>query len=95
MFDQLVDAGIEQFELASTIDLTVLEDQQTLTFDIEVVIFGDIQRFDHPLESFIGVGLAIGLGRPISSEVQPTESGEPRHVVYSLFDADEGDRTTT
>jgi hypothetical protein len=44
--------------------------------------YGPVESFDHPARSFVGVGLALGLARPVRMEVIETADGEFR-VRYS------------
>jgi len=66
---QLADAGVEQFELATSTDADVDAAGGRATFRLSGSAFGDVDRFDHPLASFLGSGFAAGLDRPVSLEV--------------------------
>ena len=66
---QLADAAVEQFELATSIDAGIDAADGRATFRLSGSAFGDVDRFDHPLASFLGSGFAAGLDRPVSLEV--------------------------
>ncbi|RQG90982.1 hypothetical protein [Natrarchaeobius chitinivorans] len=68
---QLADALVEQFEFARS--ATVDVDPTRVTFAVTESTFGDVDRFDHPIASFLAVGLAVGLEHPIALEVAGDE----------------------
>ncbi|RQG89237.1 hypothetical protein EA462_12800 [Natrarchaeobius halalkaliphilus] len=70
--EQLSDALVEGFELARSVQPDV--DSRRVTFAITDSAFGNVDRFDHPIASFLAAGLAIGLEQPVSLEV--TDAGE-------------------
>ena len=69
LLSQLTDALVEQFELARSVDADVDPANGRATVAITESAFGDVDRLDHPIASFLAVGLAIGLERPIELEV--------------------------
>lgn len=72
---QLVDGLVEQFELVESADPDVDPDDGRLTVAVDASAFGAVDRFDHPVGSFLAVGCAQGLERPVELEV---ESGDDR-----------------
>lgn len=72
--DQLADGVVEVFELASSVDADIEDDQ--VTFAVSASAFGAIDRFDHPLPSTLAAGLAAGLDEPIRLDV---DRGDERH----------------
>lgn len=66
---QLSDGLVEQFELAGRADADVDEGRATVAVADSAV--GDVDRFDHPIASFLAVGFAAGLERPVALEVTP------------------------
>lgn len=66
---QLTDALVEQFELARSADPDVDTDGERLTVAISGSAFGPVDRFDHPIASFLAVGVAVGLDSPVELEV--------------------------
>ncbi|WP_276253265.1 bZIP transcription factor [Halomontanus rarus] len=72
---QVVDGLVEQFELARSVDSDVDAEAGRATFAVDGSAFGDVDRFDHPIASFLAVSFAVGLDRPITLEVAPAEGG--------------------
>jgi hypothetical protein len=70
---QLSDGVVEQFEFADAIDQDIEPADGRITFRVSGSAFGAIDRFDHPLASFLGSGLAAGLDSPVSLDVEPAE----------------------
>lgn len=68
---RLADGLVEQFELATDAEPSVDAEDGRVTVAIESSAFGDVDRFDHPVASFLAVGLADALERPIELEVDP------------------------
>ncbi|WP_246988331.1 hypothetical protein [Halorientalis marina] len=65
--DQLIDALIEQFELVDAAEVDTSTDQLTVALDSAV--YGDCTRFDHPVVSFLAVGVARARHQPVSVDV--------------------------
>ncbi|WP_226482538.1 hypothetical protein [Natrinema amylolyticum] len=72
---RLADGLVEQFELATSADPAVDADDGRATIAVESSAFGDVDRFDHPVASFLAAGLADALDRPVELEV---DSGAER-----------------
>ncbi|WP_455449633.1 hypothetical protein [Natrinema thermotolerans] len=66
---QLADGLVEQFELAGGAepDVDVAADRATVA--VTDSAFGDVDRFDHPIASFLAVGFAGGLEEPVRLQV--------------------------
>lgn len=84
---QLADGIVEQFELAGSAEPDVDPAASRVTVAVTDSAFGDIDRFDHPIASFLAVGFAAGLERPIRLEIVP---GDERSdwLVTCRWDAD-------
>lgn len=67
--EQLADGIVEQFELATAIDSDVDLEDGRATFEVTESAFGDLDRIDHPIVSFLAVGVAVALDRSVSVEV--------------------------
>ncbi|MCU4973222.1 hypothetical protein OB955_10755 [Halobacteria archaeon AArc-m2/3/4] len=67
--NQLTDAIVEQFELAQRATPDVDTEDGRLTVAVSGSAFGAVDRFDHPIASFLAVGLAVGLDTPVELEV--------------------------
>ncbi|AGB38642.1 hypothetical protein [Natronococcus occultus] len=85
---QLADGVVEQFELADGADPDVDAAGGRVTVGISGSAFGAVDRFDHPIASFLAVGLAVGLDRPV---VLAVEDGDDRAdwLVTCRFEPDE------
>lgn len=66
---QLADGLVETLEFARSADPDVDAEDGRATVSITESGFGDIDRFDHPIASFLAVGFAVGLERPVALEV--------------------------
>ncbi|MHC3439739.1 hypothetical protein ACYJ1Y_17015 [Natrialbaceae archaeon A-gly3] len=66
---QLADGLVEQFELVKSADPDIDADNGRVTVALTESAFNDVDRFDHPAASFLAVGFAIGLERPVTLEV--------------------------
>jgi hypothetical protein len=67
--DQLADGLAAGFELADGVDSDVAADGSRCVFGIDGSTLGTVERFDHPIPSFLAVGFAVGLDRPVELEV--------------------------
>ncbi|PCR92185.1 hypothetical protein [Natrinema ejinorense] len=70
---RLADGLVEQFELATEADPAVDPDDGRATVAVRSAAFGDVDRIDHPVASFLAAGFADALERPIELEVEPAE----------------------
>lgn len=91
--DQLCDAVVEQFELAKRADTESDTTTNRLSVRISGSAYGAPSKFDHPLVSLIGVGLASGLGVPVL--VETIESLESDEYLISYRYLDQGERYPT
>ncbi|WP_049987321.1 hypothetical protein [Halobellus rufus] len=70
----LVEGLVEGFELATAIETDITAEQHQLIFEITDAQFGPVSRFDHPIQSFLAVGLARGLDTPVIVEQVRTDA---------------------
>lgn len=70
---QFADGLVEQFELVKSAEPDVDPDGGRITVAIRGSAYGDVDRFDHPVASFLAVGFAEGLDRPIELTVEASE----------------------
>lgn len=70
---QLAEGLTEQFELADGTTLDVDPEGDRVSIGITESAYGPLDRFDHPIESFLGVGFARGLDLPVTVETTPAE----------------------
>ncbi|UTF52077.1 hypothetical protein [Natronosalvus rutilus] len=68
LVEQLTDSLKRRFEFVTDADATVRPDERVVTITISGSVFGPLDQFDHPVASFLAVGLAVGLDRRISFE---------------------------
>lgn len=88
---QLTDALVEQFELANGAEATVEPAQVTVAISKSTV--GDVDRFDHPIASFLATGLAIGLEQPVELEVARGDGRTDWLVTCRWVQTGRADRT--
>ena len=77
---QLADGATEGFELADHIRPDVNAEERRITFDVVDSIYGPVDRLDHPLQSFLSIGVAVGLDRPVVAETTVAE-GRSDYVI--------------
>lgn len=65
----LSDALVEQFELISSTSVETATADGRVTVGVTDSTYGPVDRFDHPVVSFLAVGLAGALDRPVRPEV--------------------------
>ena len=65
----------EVFELARKVTVDVDAADGRVTFAVKGQLFGPLTRFDHPVASFFGAGLAEALSQPIELSVEETDAG--------------------
>ncbi|MFC7229561.1 hypothetical protein N0B31_19340 [Salinirubellus salinus] len=75
---ELCGAAVDRMEVAEIAQPNVDVDTGRATVAFRGTAYGSIERFDHPVRSFVGVGLALGLDRPVRTEVVETPDGEFR-----------------
>lgn len=73
--DQLADALVEQFELATTVETDVTDTGRHVTFAVTGATFGDLDRADHPIVSLVATGLATQLATPVTVTVTQNDDG--------------------
>ncbi len=84
---QLCDGLVEIFELAGHAEPDIDTADGRITVAISDSAYGAVDRFDHPISSFLAVGLAIGLEQPVTVTV---DTGDQRSdwLVTCRFDDD-------
>ena len=88
---QLTDGLVEQFELARSATVEFDTEGGRLTVAIDDSAYGSVDRFDHPVMSFLGVGLAVGLDRPVTVESVRTDDRAEYLVACSWSEAAENE----
>lgn len=77
------EALVEQFELADTADPDVGDGRTT--FRVTGSTYGPVDRFDHPVASFLATAHATALGQPVALEVTP-EADAGTYLVTCRWD---------
>lgn len=85
---QLSDALVEQFELLDTADPDVDPDGGRLTVAVDESAYGALDRFDHPVVSFLASAMARELEMPVTAEVETVSDGQGDYLVTLTWDAD-------
>lgn len=69
---QLADALVEQFELVESVEQSAsgTADSGQLTVGVVDSAYGPLDQFDHPVASFLGVGVARALGTAVDVRVE-------------------------
>lgn len=84
LVEQLTEAITDQFELARSATATYEADRGRFVVEIDGNRLGPIDQFDHPTVSFIAIGLAKGLKRPIRADVETPDSETAGTSTVSL-----------
>jgi hypothetical protein len=77
----LIEGLVDGIELATNVDPDVAVDQDRIVFEITEPKLGPLSRFDHPVQSFLAVGLTRGLDTPVYIETIETGDEAARIVV--------------
>ncbi|MFD1562850.1 hypothetical protein ACFR99_04730 [Haloarchaeobius amylolyticus] len=79
---QLAGGLVEVFELADAIEPYHIG-EESVTVTVSGSVLGDLDRFDHPIASFLAVGFAVGLDQPVNLEVAPgADEGDWQLICY-------------
>ncbi|WP_160135408.1 hypothetical protein [Halococcus salsus] len=78
---QLADGLVEQFELAGSATPERTNEDRQVTFAISGSAYGAVDRIDHPIASFLGVGIATGLERAITVETRAADGDRADFLV--------------
>jgi hypothetical protein len=83
---QLGDGLVEQFELARSTTLEHHDESERITIAVDGSAYGAIDRIDHPVASFLGVGFAVGLDRAVSIETTTADGDRADYLVICSWD---------
>lgn len=89
---QLADALVEGFEIADATRADVSPEDGRVTVAAEGSVYGPVDGFDHPVASFLAVGLAANLDRPVRAEATAAEEGPADYFVTCEWDPATGNR---
>jgi hypothetical protein len=73
LLSQLAEGLTEQFEIVDAVEFTAAETQ--VTVEIKGKAYGSLEGFDHPVVSFVAVGLVRGLGVPVTVQSVDADDG--------------------
>jgi hypothetical protein len=85
---QLADGVTEGLELADRVVLSAGPTERQVAFEVADSPYGPVDRFDHPVQSFLAVGLAAGLARPVVAETTAKE-GDSGYAVRCRWETSE------
>lgn len=88
LVSQLTDAVVEQFDLVTGTHVDFDNEGGRLTVGVSDSVYGPVDRFDHPVVSFVAVGLARGLGRPVTATVQEADDDRFEYQVTYRWDSE-------
>ncbi|WP_256546735.1 hypothetical protein [Halobellus inordinatus] len=89
----LVEGLVEGLELATDVDATADPDNHHIIFEITDPQFGSLSQFDHPVQSFLAIGIARGLETPVTVErVSVGDDEEQMTVRWAAFSANDIDQ---
>jgi hypothetical protein len=77
----VADALVEGFELVEGATASVDPDGGAVTVSVRGSSFGAVDRFDHPVGSFVAAALAAELDAPVRMETRATDDGRAEFVV--------------
>ncbi|MCU4975353.1 hypothetical protein OB955_21870 [Halobacteria archaeon AArc-m2/3/4] len=83
----LTDGLVKEFELARSANVDVWPEEGRATIAVQNGSFGDVDQFDHPIGSFLAVGFAAGLDRPVELNVKP-DGGRADWSITCSWDPD-------
>ena len=88
--EQVVDALVENFELARAAEVSLDIESGRATVVFSEAVYGDTERMDNPLGSLLAVALAESLSQPVRLETARRDDGI---VMTCRWDADAVDQT--
>ncbi|MGA9402005.1 hypothetical protein [Haladaptatus sp.] len=81
--DELADALVEEFELVGSATPEVDVENDTINIRVSGSRYGPVDRFDHPVASFIAVGAVNATGRPVTLETTRDQE-KPRSGIVQI-----------
>ncbi|WP_273836298.1 hypothetical protein [Halococcus sp. PRR34] len=84
---QLGDGLVEQFELARNATVDRHDEGGRVTIAIDGSAYGAVDRIDHPVASFLGVGFAVGLDQAVSVDTTTADGDRADYLVTCTWEA--------
>lgn len=81
--EQLADAVVEGFELADSASAET--DAGRVTVGVSGPVYGDVGSFDHPVASFVAVGVASALDVPVELDVSSSDDDRVDALVSARW----------
>ncbi|QCC56266.1 hypothetical protein [Natronorubrum bangense] len=79
----LTDGLVDVLEIADEAVADVVPSEGKATVGVAGSAFGDVDRFDHPIASYLAVGFASRLGRPVTLEVRSASGSADWEITCS------------
>jgi hypothetical protein len=79
--EQLSDGLVEQFELVESATPEIEGSDERVSVGLSGSAYGSVDRFDHPVASFLGVGFAAGLDCPVTVETTTVDDDRADYLV--------------
>ena len=87
ILEQVADGLVEQFELADSITVEASDGQATV--GVTGSVYGDLDRFDHPIPSTFGATLSNQLDTAVSVSIQPAKDRRADVLVTCEWDGED------
>lgn len=84
--ERLADALLEQFEIVDAVETDVAEGRATV--GVSGSLYGRVDRIDHPVVSFLAVGIVRDRGRPVTVDVETPENDRVEYLVTCTWPAE-------
>lgn len=78
--DQLAEGLVDSLEIATRATPHVTTGEKRISITIEGSAFGAVDRFDHPIASFVATGIALQLSQPVELSVA-ADDGRADYVI--------------
>lgn len=82
--EALVEAAKDEFELADSLTIKEETGDALGTLRATGSVVGDTTHIDHPLQSFVSVGLVKTVGKPISAESRAVPETEDTQITFRV-----------
>lgn len=88
--EQLTDGLLEQLELIESAVTDIDRGNNQISIGVSDSVYGEVDRFDHPVASFLGVGVAVGLDESVAVETSIADGDRADYLVTCSWPASEG-----
>lgn len=84
VIETLVEVARDEFELADSLTIKRESRDSLATLRVTGSVVGDTTHIDHPLQSFVSVGLVKTIGKPISAESRPVPETKGTQIMFRV-----------